>query len=126
MKRIHHLSLAAVLAAISAAVLGCGKGETLSPEAMAEARTMFDAVCSTCHGKTGMGDGPNAAGLVPKPRNYTDKAWQDQVDDDYLAEVIVNGGASKGLSPLMVPNPSLKDKPEVVKGLVRIIREFGK
>jgi cytochrome c553 len=126
MKRIQPTILAAGLALAAAAALGCGKGESIPPEAMAEAQLKFDTLCSTCHGKSGTGDGPNAVNLNPKPRNYTDTAWQAQVDDDYLAEVIVNGGASKGLSPLMTPNPDLKDKPDVVKGLVKIIRNFGK
>ena len=36
------------------------------------------------------------------------------------------GGQSVGLSPMMAPNPDLKDKPEVVKGLVQLVREMGK
>mgnify|MGYP001570579702 CR=1 FL=1 len=114
-------------ALVGALALSCGsKEEPISPENMATAQARFDALCSTCHGKTGIGDGPAGAVLNPKPRNYTDKTWQSLVEDDYLAEVIVGGGVSKNLSPLMPPNPDLADKPEVVRGLVKIIRGFGK
>ncbi len=110
-----------------ALALSCGSKEApISAEAMAAAQAKFDTGCSTCHGKTGTGDGPAGALLNPRPRNYTDKTWQSLVDDDYLAGVIVNGGVSVGLSTLMVPNPDLADKPEVVRGLVKIIRGFGK
>lgn len=113
----------------SAVALSCGGGSEavkVSPEAMAEAQTQFDSVCSTCHGKTGVGDGPNAGALNPKPRNYTDKAWQAQVDDEYLAKFIVQGGAAMGKSVMMPASPGLANKPEVVQGLVQIIRGFGK
>lgn len=31
----------------------------------------YDAVCATCHGTGGLGDGPSAAGLPVKPANLT-------------------------------------------------------
>ena len=119
--------LAGALSA-GAVALSCGGGGgvTISAEAKAEAQAKFDTLCSTCHGTTGVGDGPNAAALNPKPRNYTDKAWQAQVDDEYLAKFIVQGGAAMGKSAMMPPSPDLANKPEVVQGLVQIIRGFGK
>jgi cytochrome c553 len=112
-----------------AVAFSCGGGSEavkVSPEAMAEAQAKFDTLCSTCHGKTGVGDGASAAALNPKPRNYTDKAWQAQVDDEYLAKFIVEGGAKMGKSVMMPASPDLASKPEVVQGLVQIIRGFGK
>ena len=67
-----------------------------------------------------------AAALNPKPRAFGDKAWQASVDDTYLAKIIVEGGAAVGKSALMPPNADLKDKPEVVKGLVAKVRSYGK
>lgn len=113
-----------------AVALSCGGGGggavTVSAEAQKEAQAKFDTLCSTCHGKTGIGDGPSAAALNPKPRNYTDKAWQSQVDDEYLAKFIVEGGAKMGKSIFMPASPDLASKPEVVQGLIKIIRGFGK
>lgn len=91
-----------------------------------EAKTMFAQLCSTCHGTDGTGNGPAAANLEPKPRNYTDKAWQASVTDADLAKIIVGGGPAVGKSPMMPPNPQLTDKPEVVAELVKIVRSFGK
>jgi mono/diheme cytochrome c family protein len=89
------------------------------------AESVFKTRCSTCHGETGHGDGPASAALNPKPRNYTDPEWQKSVTDEQLKKTIVGGGVAVGKSPLMVPNPDLADKPEVVEGLVKIIRAFA-
>ncbi|MFT3840977.1 MAG: hypothetical protein QM723_28560 [Myxococcaceae bacterium] len=93
-------------------------------DAKADAADIFKVRCSTCHGLEGKGDGPASAALNPKPRNYTDAKWQDSVTDEHIEKTIVQGGASVGLSPLMVPNPDLAAKPETVKELRKIIRGF--
>jgi mono/diheme cytochrome c family protein len=105
--------------------LACKKEEpklTVTPEAA----EIFTSRCSTCHGTDGTGNGPAAAALNPKPRNYTDAQWQSTVSDDDLRKVIVKGGAAVGKSALMPPNPDLESKPEVVNGLVAKIRSFKK
>lgn len=114
-------------AAGKAAEMAKEAGGEAAPVAISEeAEKVFKNRCATCHGATGMGDGPAASALNPKPRKYSDSAWQKSVTDDYLAKVIVEGGASVGKSPLMAANPDLKDKPEVVKDLVAKIRSFAK
>lgn len=92
----------------------------------AQAHAMFQNVCAPCHGMDGKGDGPVAASLNPKPRNYTDQAWQKSVTDDQIKQTIVLGGAGVGKSPMMPAQPQLKNQPEVLDGLVKIIRGFGK
>lgn len=42
----------------------------------AEAQEIFTKRCVVCHGSQGMGDGPGAAALQPKPRMFSDAAWQ--------------------------------------------------
>ena len=96
----------------------------LSPEA--EAKDIAKNRCSMCHGPSGLGDGPTAATLNPKPRDFTSKDWQKSVADSQIRSVIVNGGAAAGKSPLMPPNPDLKDKPAAVDELVKIVRGYGK
>jgi len=86
---------------------------------------MFNTLCSSCHGQSGAGDGPGAASLNPKPRNYTDKAWQASVTDDDIRRIILEGGLAVGKSQMMPPSPQLKDKPLVVDELVKIVRSFG-
>ncbi len=91
-----------------------------------EAQALFGQTCAICHGASGRGDGPASANLNPKPRNYSDKAWQASVTDDDLRQIILQGGAAVGKSPTMPGQPQLKDKPEVVSALVALIRGFGK
>ena len=89
-----------------------------------EAKEIFASLCFTCHGLTGHGDGPGASTLNPKPRTFADVAWQDSVTDEHIAKTIVYGGAAVGKSPVMVANPQLKGKTEVVASLVKIVRDF--
>lgn len=89
------------------------------------ARTKFDTLCFTCHGKNGAGDGPGSQGLVPQPRNFQDAAWQASVDDAHIEKIIVGGGAAVGKALTMPPNPDLKDKPGVVAALREIIRDLA-
>jgi len=132
-------SLVVLIVALAA---GCGKqSEPPRPEpaatadttpaapaatSVAEAQTTFKTLCATCHGESGLGNGPGATALNPKPRNYTDKAWQASVTDEQIKQTILMGGAAVGKSPMMPAQPQLKEKPEVVSALVQIIRTFGK
>lgn len=91
-----------------------------------QAKAYFAQTCSPCHGESGAGDGPGGANLNPKPRNFADAEWQKSVDDAYLSKIILSGGMAVGKSPIMPGNPGLKEKPEVLAGLVKLVREFGK
>lgn len=95
-------------------------------DAAAEAHKLFTTVCAACHGATGGGDGPAAASLDPKPRNYSDAAWQASVTDDDIKKIILEGGQAVGKSAMMPAQAQLRDKPAVVDELVKIIRGFGK
>ena len=137
---VKHLVIAAALGALA---LACSKtdsnqGNASQPPAPATAaqtaqaaaagggaKEIFSTRCVMCHGGSGKGDGVAAATLNPKPRDYTDKAWQASVTDDQLKRTIVGGGAAVGKSALMPPNPDLEGKPEL-DGLIAIIRSFGK
>jgi hypothetical protein len=48
------------------------------------------------------------------------------VTDHDLRRTILEGGTAMGKSALMPPNPDLAARPEVVTGLVAILRGFGK
>lgn len=87
---------------------------------------MFKTVCANCHGPEGHGDGPAAASMNPKPRNYSDAAWQESVTDDELKRIILKGGSALGKSGMMPASPQLKDHPEVLEDLVKMIRGFAK
>ena len=137
--------LAAVLALSALAALACSKTENKGnqpssnrePEAVStttpysgkidleKAQAIFNERCAACHGAEGKGNGPASAALNPKPRNYTDGAWQASVTDAQLRKTITLGGAGVGKSPIMPASPDLDEKPEVVEGLVKIVRKFG-
>jgi high-affinity iron transporter len=56
-------------------------GFAVAPRAapdLARGRALYLESCSACHGSQGRGDGPAAAGLEPRPVNFTDPARQDR------------------------------------------------
>jgi mono/diheme cytochrome c family protein len=47
-----------------------------TPELIAEGKNLYGVNCASCHGNAGQGDGPAAAALNPKPRNFTTGEWR--------------------------------------------------
>jgi mono/diheme cytochrome c family protein len=72
---------------------------------LARGREVFRATCASCHGETGLGDGPAGLTLNPRPRNFhTAAGWTNgaRISDIYrtLQEGIVkNGMASYSYLP---------------------------
>ncbi len=120
------LALLALTASSACTKSGGSSAPVISPAAKQEAAEIFSSRCTVCHGAQGAGDGPGSAGLTPKPRNFQDKAWADSVKDDYLANIIKNGGGAVGKSPAMPPNPDLAEKTEIVNALVAHVRGLAK
>jgi mono/diheme cytochrome c family protein len=124
------IAIPLTLAALTGA---CGKNaqEDSGPAQSAggppsQAQAYYTARCVVCHGLYGAGDGPSADSFNPRPHNHTDPAWQASVTDDQIREIILRGGVRLGKSPAMPSNTLLRDRPEVLDGLVKIIRGFGK
>lgn len=80
--------------------------------------------CVTCHGIDGKGNGPAAAGLNPKPRDFTDKSIMSKLTDEHIAKTIKEGGAAVGKSPLMPAHPQFSD--EEIRNLVAYVRTLAK
>ena len=93
-------------------------------EQKVDAEERYATICANCHGPKGNGDGPGGAALMPKPRNFHDKAWQASVDDARIIKVITKGGASGGLSATMAPWGSVLS-PEEIVALMKKVRAFG-
>lgn len=130
--RIPFVVAIALLAATTACTKdsGSGAGGAASATTTAaagkitpEVKEMFKQRCASCHGETGHGDGPASAALNPKPRAYSDVAWQNKVTDQDIKNTITMGGAAVGKSPIMPASPDLNDKPEL-DGLVAYVRSF--
>jgi mono/diheme cytochrome c family protein len=85
--------------------------EPTSPEPVAQARTpdavkgdaIYQTYCASCHGARGAGDGPVGKTLDPKPVKHDDGVYMNALTNDYLFQVIEEGGAAVGKSPLMAP-----------------------
>ena len=85
--------------------------------------TKYQQFCSNCHGAEGKGDGIAGKALSPQPRDFTDKFWQDSVDDAHVQKVIAQGGVDAGLSNAMAGFGAILSKEEI-KEMVAKIRKF--
>jgi|SRR5579875_4149113 len=112
------LMLLALIAAMALSVNALAAGPDL-----AAAKSNYMLFCAKCHGTNGKGDGPAAATLHTKPRNYTDCALMSKITDQTLFKAIKFGGASVHLSADM---PSWKDgfSDDEIHGLVAYVRTF--
>jgi mono/diheme cytochrome c family protein len=89
----------------------------------AAGKTIFTTNCASCHGESGKGDGPVGKALQPPPRDFTKAEFKFDTDGDGktgtetdLENVISQGAAAFGGSPLMAPWPTLSetDKQNVI------------
>ena len=99
------LAVALVLVFAAATVARAADDAAAKVKAADAARgaQVFAQYCATCHGPTGLGDGPVGKTLNPPPRNFQEAKFKyGNTDQDHF-DVITNGAASKGGSPLMAP-----------------------
>jgi mono/diheme cytochrome c family protein len=66
-----------------------------SPEVLAAARSIYLDKCANCHGKTGKGDGPDAASYYPSPASLADSHRMNARTDGEIFYQI-----SKGRKPM--------------------------
>ena len=94
----------------------------------AKGKEKYQEFCAACHGASGKGDGPAAPALPTKPRDHTDVAYMDKLTDEQVFNIIKNGGAAAGKSPLMPawggPPPKLSD--QQIQDLVAYIRTLAR
>src|SRR5437879_12016879 len=71
--------VAPALAAPVALLAACGSGAagpgTGTGADVAQGQVVYETRCAPCHGLGGGGDGPAAAAIEPKPRNFRDPAF---------------------------------------------------
>ncbi len=92
-----------------------------APNPSAAAVELYRARCASCHGERGHGDGPVAAGLMVKPRRFSDAFWQEGVSDEHLARAILEGGFAVKKSSAMPAHPDLAER---AGDLVAVVRSF--
>lgn len=106
----------------TALVVSCtGAWTAMSAAAEPKAPEKYTTFCAACHGPAGKGDGPAAAALNPKPRNFADGKYMNGRTDAQLINVIKNGGQPEKLSPLMTAFGNVLSDKEI-KGIVAYIR----
>lgn len=81
------------------------RGDAAPPSAqeVEAGRQVYLRTCALCHGDSGRGDGPSAAGFATKPTDFTDGRVMNPLPDAFLASVILGGGPAEGLAPTMPP-----------------------
>ena len=87
-------------------------------------KVKYDASCVGCHGKTGKGDGPAAAGLTPKPQDHTDGKIMNALSDKYLFDIIKDGGVAVKKAALM-PASGKKLSDQEIWDIVAYIRSLA-
>lgn len=89
-------------------------------------RIVYNGHCAPCHGNTGEGNGNYyASGLEPTPRNFTDAEFMNQVQDEYLVEVIKKGTAAFGKSPYCPPWGATLKEEEKIRNIISYLRTFA-
>lgn len=86
------------------------KREAVKQTSSADGPQMFQSYCSSCHGKTGRGDGPAAVALKAKPADLTTIAKRH--GGNFSAkdfEDRLNGIASHGSQEMPVWGPIFRD-----------------
>ncbi len=79
--------------------------------------------CATCHGMTGLGDGPMGLTLDPKPAAFASpEFWVDARTDTRLLTAILEGGMSVGGSSTMMAWKGVIPRGEA-KALVAWLRQ---
>jgi len=82
-------------AAATAAIAAAGAAGSARLEAQPPGKNVYDAHCVECHGQSGRGDGPSAAYLTPRPRDFTSGKYKIRstetgstpTDDDLIQSV---------------------------------------
>ncbi len=83
------------------------------PVAVASGNEAYTALCSQCHGEDGRGKGPDAAGLNPRPADFTDQEQMQAHTDGYLFWRISDGGDFDPYNSLMTAWGTLLSEQEI-------------
>ncbi len=114
-----------VMVPLLAAALLSLPGYASADADLEKGKKTYATFCSTCHGPEGDGDGIVGKTLKPPPRDFTKGDFKYGGSDKEILDVIANGAASKGGSPLMAPWGAVI--PEADRNtLLKVLRSFKK
>jgi len=80
-------------------------------KAIAAGQVIYASRCASCHGETGMGDGPASASLDPKPSRLGDVV--KEAGADYLYWRIAEGGIQSPFNSSMPAHKSVLSQDEI-------------
>lgn len=92
--------------------------------AQKQGKLLYDHYCAICHGKQGQGDGFNAYNLNPRPRDFTDKDYMANLSQDWLVEVVSQGGRGVKRSVLM-PSYEKTLSSKQIRAIVAYVKHFS-
>lgn len=84
-------------------------------------KKLYEASCASCHGPSGLGNGPAGQALNPPPANIAATSQMPMATDGYLYWTIAEGGA-----PLHSAMPAFKDtlKPDAIWQIILYLRQL--
>jgi mono/diheme cytochrome c family protein len=88
-----------------------------------EGKRIFDQMCAGCHGYRGDGGEGHRGGFSPHVGTLANKAYMDQLPDDYLFLIIKKGGAYMGKMATM-PAWEKRLTDEQIRSIVAHMRTF--
>ncbi|MGC9964429.1 MAG: cytochrome c [Syntrophobacteraceae bacterium] len=71
---------------------------------LAKGKALYEERCILCHGPKGDGKGQGAIALNPKPANYTQKKFWQEMNEQKIAETIKVGKGQMRASPDLSPD----------------------
>jgi mono/diheme cytochrome c family protein len=86
------------LAAATVVLLGLGVPVARAADPV-HGKEVYAVRCSPCHGDSGAGDGPAAAAIEPKPRNFKDPGFWRARTRQQLRLVVMNGRPGTLMAP---------------------------
>lgn len=80
-----------------------GSTKTAPPGIVDQGRLLYEGkgTCVSCHGKTGLGDGPIGRRLSPGPRNFANCKFHKRRTDGELFWIMKNGSPGTGMVPMI-------------------------
>jgi mono/diheme cytochrome c family protein len=85
------MSRLTLLVVLSSFIALAGPPATVDKALLDKGKSVFTVNCLPCHGEKGEGNGPAAAALNPKPRNFTADAFKQGETPDAVFKTISGG-----------------------------------
>lgn len=86
-------------------------------------KQIFDQMCAGCHGYRGDGGEGHRGGFSPHVGTLANKAYMDQLPDDYLMLIVKKGGAYMGKIATM-PAWEKRLNDEEIRSIIAHMRTF--